>query len=318
METYHSNMARRWVLSLQRKGRIVRQGNMNPEVKIFRYVTEGTFDAYLWQTIENKQKFISQVMTSKSPVRSCDDIDEATLSYAEVKALCAGDPRIKEKMDLDVEVSRLKLLQSSHQNQRFQLEDNILRRFPSQIQALNTAISQLESDRKLAEANPAPTEGREELGQQILAAMKQIDSPEGVKFGSYRGFDATITLANFSETYSMTLRDELVYQFELGSDARGNVTRMDNALAAIPSKIEALRKELANVYEQLESAKVEVATPFPQEAELREKSARLVTLNAELNLDGKASVERPSVLEKLKNTPSISGGKSTKIHTEVR
>lgn len=306
----------------QRKGRIVRQGNQNKEVHIYRYVTEATFDAYLWQTIENKQKFISQIMTSKSPVRACDDIDEATLSYAEVKALCAGDPRIKEKMDLDVDVAKLKLLKSNHQSQQYRMQDDIMKHYPEKIEFYKHIIAGLETDKQTAESNPHPMDGfagmdvkgdfltdKDNAGAAILEACKDAKGLEPVTIGSYRGFAMSLTVEDFGRQYILTLKGEISHRVELGKDARGNLIRMDNVLNQIPARIQAAQAQLDNVQNQLETAKAEVGKPFPQEEELRTKSARLNELNTELNIDERTPIEKaadcgknekPSVLEKLK------------------
>ena len=331
----------------QRKGRIVRQGNQNKEVHIYRYVTEATFDAYLWQTIENKQKFISQIMTSKSPVRACDDIDEATLSYAEVKALCAGDPRIKEKMDLDVEVAKLKLLKSNHQSQQFRMQDDIMKHYPEKIEHYKHVIAGLETDKQMVESRPHPTDGfagmdvkgdflidKDNAGAAILEACKDAKGLEPVPIGSYRGFAMSITVEDFGRQYVLTLKGELSHRVELGKDARGNLIRIDNVLNQIPARIQAAQAQLENVQNQLETAKAEVNKPFTQEEELRTKSARLNELNAELNIDERTPIERaaecrdddivaksakPSVLGKLKSVQAQIGSNSVKkkSHEEV-
>ena len=309
----------------QRGGRIIRQGNRNKEVHIYRYVTEGTFDAYLWQTIENKQRFISQIMTSKSPVRSCEDIDETALSYAEIKALCAGDERIKEKMDLDVDVARLKLMRASHQSQQYKLEDNLLRYFPEQIEAAKNAIAGLETDMQTVAAHPHPTDGfagmevkgdlltdKDNAGAALLEAFKEVKDSEPVPVGSYRGFQTALTAEGFYMDCILTLKGQMSHRVELGKDARGNLTRIDNVLNAIPARLNSQKVYLENLYAQMEAAKTELGKPFPQEEELRVKSARLAELNAELNIDDKMPMERlagdteavakstrPSILQKL-------------------
>ena len=309
----------------QRGGRIIRQGNRNKEVHIYRYVTEGTFDAYLWQTIENKQRFISQIMTSKSPVRSCEDIDETALSYAEIKALCAGDERIKEKMDLDVDVARLKLMRASHQSQQYKLEDNLLRYFPEQIEATKNAIAGLETDMQTVAAHPHPTDGfagmevkgdlltdKDNAGAALLEAFKEVKDSEPVPVGSYRGFQTALTAEGFYMDCILTLKGQMSHRVELGKDARGNLTRIDNVLNAIPARLNSQKVYLENLYAQMEAAKTELGKPFPQEEELRVKSARLAELNAELNIDDKMPMERlagdteavakstrPSILQKL-------------------
>ena len=310
----------------QRGGRIIRQGNRNKEVHIYRYVTEGTFDAYLWQTIENKQRFISQIMTSKSPVRSCEDIDETALSYAEIKALCAGDERIKEKMDLDVDVARLRLMRANHQSQQYKLEDNLLRYFPEQIEAAKNAIAGLETDMQTVAAHPHPTDGfagmevkgdlltdKDNAGAALLEAFKEVKDSEPVPVGSYRGFQTALTAEGFYMDCILTLKGQMSHRVELGKDARGNLTRIDNVLNAIPARLNSQKVYLENLYAQMEAAKTELGKPFPQEEELRVKSARLAELNAELNIDDKMPMERlagdteavakstrPSILQKLR------------------
>jgi len=322
----------------QRSGRIIRQGNRNKEVHIYRYVTESTFDAYLWQTVENKQKFISQIMTSKSPVRSCEDIDEAALSYAEIKALCAGDERIREKMDLDVDVARLRLMKANHQSQQYRLEDNILRHFPAQIEENKGFLSGFEADMKTLEQHPHPKDGfagmevkgdlltdKDNAGAAILEAFKDAKGLESVPIGTYRGFSMSLTVENFGKDFILTLKGKMSHRVELGKDARGNLVRIDNALAQMPERYETVQGRLENVQAQLATAKAELGKPFPQEAELKEKSARLAELNAELNIDDRTPLEqaaenvvakRPSVLGKLK-VPSVHGaGEKKKSHEQ--
>ena len=311
----------------QRSGRIIRQGNMNPEVHIYRYVTESTFDAYLWQTVENKQKFISQIMTSKSPVRSCEDVDETALSYAEIKALCAGDDRIKEKMDLDVDVARLKLMKANHLSQQFCLEDNLLKTFPEQIRQNESFIEGFTADLKTLSEHPHPKDGfagmevkgdiltdKDNAGAAILEAFKDAKGMEPVPIGSYRGFAMSLTVEDFGRDFVLTLKGKMNHRVTLGKDARGNLTRIENALNAIPERMQAVQDKLANLREQVETAKAELGKPFPQEEELRTKSSRLAELNAELNIDDRTPMEqiaedapsaeiakaKPSVLEKLK------------------
>ena len=322
----------------QRSGRIIRQGNRNKEVHIYRYVTESTFDAYLWQTVENKQKFISQIMTSKSPVRSCEDIDEAALSYAEIKALCAGDERIREKMDLDVDVARLRLMKANHQSQQYRLEDSILRHFPAQIEESKGFLSGFEADMKTLEQHPHPKDGfagmevkgdfltdKDNAGAAILEAFKDAKGLQPVPIGSYRGFSMSLTVENFGKDFILTLKGRMSHRVELGKDARGNLVRIDNALAQMPERYKTVQGRLENVQAQLATAKAELGKPFPQEAELKEKSARLAELNAELNIDDRTPMEqaaenvvakRPSVLGKLK-APSVHGaGDRKKSHEQ--
>ena len=312
----------------QRSGRIIRQGNRNKEVHIYRYVTESTFDAYLWQTVENKQKFISQIMTSKSPVRSCEDVDETALSYAEIKALCAGDKRIKEKMDLDVDVARLKLMKASHRSQQFRLEDNLLRHFPEQIRQNESFVEGFTADMQTLSAHPHPVDGfagmevkgdlltdKDNAGAAILEAFKDAKGLEPVPIGSYRGFAMSLTVEDFGRDFILTLKGKMNHRVTLGKDARGNLTRIDNALNAMPDRLQNVRNTLDALTAQMETAKAELGKPFPQEDELRTKSARLAELNAELNIDDRtpmeqmaedapavqsAKAERPSVLAKLK------------------
>lgn len=305
----------------QRNGRIIRQGNQNKEVQVYQYVTEGTFDAYLYQTLENKQKFISQIMTSKSPVRSCDDVDEQALSYAEIKALCAGNPMIKEKMDLDIEVARLKVLKADHQSQQYRMEDRLLKYFPAEIERQKSYISGFEADLKIIEAHPQIPEGfcgieihgtqyaeKNDAGELILAACKELKSTEPVSLGSYRGFQMELFYDSFRSEFQVFLKGSMSHRVALGIDARGNITRMDNALAGVPEKLEQAKETLTNLYNQQEAAKCELGKPFPQEAELSAKSQRLAELDAALNMEDQSEAdeehrkeERPSVLADLKS-----------------
>ena len=259
----------------QRSGRIIRQGNMNPEVHIYRYVTEATFDAYLWQTLENKQKFISQIMTSKSPVRACDDIDETALSYAEIKALCAGDERIKEKMDLDVDVARLKLMKSNHQSQQYRLEDNLLRYFPEQIEQSKGFIAGFEADMKTLAEHPHPTDGfagmtvrgdvltdKENAGAALVDAFKEVKGLDPVPVGSYRGFQMSLTLEDFGRDYVLTPKGQMTHRITLGKDPRGNLTRIDNALNGMADRLATVQSKLESLYSQMETAKQELGKPF--------------------------------------------------------
>jgi N12 class adenine-specific DNA methylase len=312
----------------QRSGRIIRQGNMNPEVHIYRYVTEATFDAYLWQTLENKQKFISQIMTSKSPVRACDDIDETALSYAEIKALCAGDERIKEKMDLDVDVARLKLMKANHQSQQYRLEDNLLRYFPEQIEQNKKFIEGFNADMKTLAEHPHPVDGfagmtvrgdvltdKENAGAALVDAFKDVKGLDPVQIGTYRGFTMSLTLEDFGRDYVLTLKGQMTHRVTLGKDPRGNLTRIDNTLNGMAERLTTVQGKLDSLYAQMETAKQELGRPFPQETELKAKSARLAELNIALNIDDKTPLEamaeeappraeiaksaKPSVLQKL-------------------
>ena len=326
----------------QRKGRIERQGNQNETVHVYRYVTEGTFDAYLWQTVENKQKFISQIMTSKSPVRSCDDVDETALSFAEIKALCAGDPRIKERMDLDVDVARLKLMKADHQSKQYRLEDQLLKTFPEEIEKNKGFIAGLEADMKTLAEHPHPEDGfagmevrgdtltdKENAGAALLDACKEVKGTDPVPVGSYRGFAMSVSFDAFRQEYMLLLKGQMTHRATLGTDPRGNLTRIDNALSQMPQRLEAVKNQLDNLYQQQAAAKAEVGKPFPQEQELRDKSARLAELDVLLNMDGRgrpapeavlAKSSRPSVLEGLKRpVPPRCSEKKPKHHEqEVR
>ena len=284
----------------QRNGRIIRQGNMNKEVKVFNYVTEGTFDSYLFQTLENKQRFISQIMTSKSPVRSCDDVDEQALSYAEIKALCAGNPLIKEKMDLDVQVAKLKVLKADHQSQKFRLQDKLLTKFPADIQEMNAHIAGLKADAQLAAAHP---QGKEEFcgmvikgvaydekktaGERLVLACSELPNAEEKVIGSYRGFELSLRFDAFRTEYQALLKGRRKYTVPLGNDPLGNIIRLDNSLNNFPERITAAENELTTLHQQQAAARIEVEKPFPQEEELAEKSARLAELNAQLDVDEK-------------------------------
>ena len=308
----------------QRNGRIIRQGNMNKEVKVFNYVTEGTFDSYLFQTLENKQRFISQIMTSKSPVRSCEDVDEQALSYAEIKALCAGNPLIKEKMDLDVQVAKLKVLKADHQSQKFRLQDKLLTKFPADIQETNAYIAGVKADAQLAAAHP---QGKEEFcgmtikgvtydekktaGERLVLACSELPNAEEKVIGSYRGFELSLRFDAFRTEYQALLKGQRKYTVPLGTDPLGNIIRLDNSLNNFPERINSAENELATLHQQQAAAQIEVEKPFPQEEELAEKSARLAELNAQLDVDEKShdpeqdeeeqedAPRRPSVLAAL-------------------
>ena len=285
----------------QQEGRILRQGNQNDKVKIFRYVTEGTFDSYSWQLIENKQKFIGQIMTSKSPVRSCEDVDEAALSYAEVKALATGNPYIKEKMDLDIQVSKLKLMKANHTSQKYRLEDNITQHYPHQIAIFKERIEGFTADmNKYAKNKPEdkeqffmqvggkPYTDKKEAGTAIIAMCKEIKGINAsADVGEYLGFKLNVTFDSFNNKFVMNVKGAMSHPMEVGSDAIGNITRINNVLEAMPTQLEEAQTKLANVEHQLETAKAEVDKPFPQEAELAKKLERLAELNALLNMDEK-------------------------------
>ena len=284
----------------QRNGRIIRQGNMNKEVKVFNYVTEGTFDSYLYQTLENKQRFISQIMTSKSPVRSCEDVDEQALSYAEIKALCAGNPLIKEKMDLDVQVAKLKVLKADHQSQKFRLQDKLLTKFPAGIQETNAYIAGVKADAQLAAAHPQVQEGfcgmtikgvtydeKKTAGERLVLACSELPNAEEKVIGSYRGFELSLRFDTFRSEYQAILKGQRRYPVPLGTDPLGNIIRLDNSLNNFPERINSAENELATLHQQQAAAQIEVEKPFPQEEELAEKSARLAELNAQLDVDEK-------------------------------
>ena len=308
----------------QRNGRIIRQGNMNKEVKVFNYVTEGTFDSYLFQTLENKQRFISQIMTSKSPVRSCDDVDEQALSYAEIKALCAGNPLIKEKMDLDVQVAKLKVLKADHQSQKFRLQDKLLTKFPADIRETNAYIAGVKADAQLAAAHPQVQEGfcgmtikgmtydeKKTAGERLVLACSELPNAEEKVIGSYRGFELSLRFDTFRSEYQALLKGQRKYTVPLGTDPLGNIIRLDNSLNNLPERITVAENELDTLHQQQAAAQIEVEKPFPQEEELAEKSARLAELNAQLDVDEKShepeqdeeeqedAPRRPSVLAAL-------------------
>jgi len=308
----------------QRNGRIIRQGNQNKQVYVYNYVTEGTFDSYLFQTLENKQRFISQIMTSKSPVRSCEDVDEQALSYAEIKALCAGNPLIKEKMDLDVQVAKLKVLKADHQSQKFRLQDKLLTKFPADIQETNAHIAGLKADAQLAAAHP---QGKEEFcgmtikgvtydekktaGERLVLACSELPNAEEKVIGSYRGFELSLRFDTFRSEYQALLKGQRKYTVPLGTDPLGNIIRLDNSLNSFPERITSAENELTTLHQQQAAAQIEVEKPFPQEEELAEKSARLAELNAQLDVDEKShepeqdeeeqedAPRRPSVLAAL-------------------
>ena len=308
----------------QRNGRIIRQGNMNKEVKVFNYVTEGTFDSYLYQTLENKQRFISQIMTSKSPVRSCEDVDEQALSYAEIKALCAGNPLIKEKMDLDVQVAKLKVLKADHQSQKFRLQDKLLTKFPADIQETIAHIAGLKADAQFAAAHPQSKEEfcgmvikgvtydeKKTAGERLVLACSELPNAEEKVIGSYRSFELSLRFDAFRTEYQALLKGQRKYTVPLGTDPLGNIIRLDNSLNSFPERINSAENELATLHQQQAAAQIEVEKPFPQEEELAEKSARLAELNAQLDVDEKShdpeqeeqpdedAPRRPSVLAAL-------------------
>ncbi|MBQ9720722.1 MAG: helicase, partial [Oscillospiraceae bacterium] len=275
--------------------------NENPEVEIFTYVTENTFDSYLYQLVEGKQKFIGQIMTSKSPVRSAEAIDETALSYAEIKALGTGTPHIKEKMDLDIDVQRLKLMKSSYLSQKYALEDQIVKSFPQQISALEQRIEGYTADMARAAENTHPNDDgfspmviegktyteKKAAGSAILEVCHNMTSPDPVPLGQYRGFDMVVSFDSLAREYRITLKGEMHYAVSLGTDIYGNIQRLDNLLSVLEERRTACVEQLENVKVQLDSAKEQVARPFPQEEELKAKSARLDELNILLDMDKK-------------------------------
>lgn len=284
----------------QRLGRIVRQGNRNPEVEIFRYVTENTFDAYLYQLVENKQRFIAQIMTSKAPARIADDVDETALSYSEIKALATGNPLIIEKCNLDVEVSKLNMLKANHLNQRFSLENLVLRKYPAKIAELREEINGYEKDVAIAAAHPKPAEGfagmevlgtvyaeRKEAGKAIINACTSLNGSATVQLGQYRGFSLILEYDSTKSDYRLTIKGQLSHTISLSADAIGNTTRIDNLVDGLTRTLAELQEVLQDVQTQLGNAKTEMETPFAKEAELAEKSARLKELDILLNMDQK-------------------------------
>ena len=305
----------------QRAGRIIRQGNMNPDVHIYRYVTERSFDAYLWQTIETKQKFISQIMSSKSPVRACDDVDETALSYAEIKALCAGDPRIKEKMNLDVEVAKLRLMKADHESKRFRLEDQLVRFYPEQLRQQEDYIAGFKADMQTLSDHPVPQEDfvgiellgkayadKSAAGETLLALCKTAPHDHDTAIGHYRGLSVTLSYDSFNAQFQLLLRGEMTHIVNLGADARGNLLRIENALNNIPVRMQKAQEQVDSLHQQIEAAKLEITQPFPQALELTTKSARLAELDALLSMDKSAPMnnksEKPSVLASLERGSS--------------
>ena len=305
----------------QRAGRIIRQGNMNPDMHIYRYVTERSFDAYLWQTIETKQKFISQIMSSKSPVRACDDVDETALSYAEIKALCAGDPRIKEKMNLDVEVAKLRLMKADHESKRFRLEDQLVRFYPEQLRQQEDYIAGFKADMQTLSDHPVPQEDfvgiellgkayadKSAAGETLLALCKTAPHDHDTAIGHYRGLSVTLSYDSFNAQFQLLLRGEMTHIVNLGADARGNLLRIENALNNIPVRMQKAQEQVDSLHQQIEAAKLEITQPFPQELELTTKSARLAELDALLSMDKSAPMnnksEKPSVLASLERGSS--------------
>ena len=318
VDVHHLDVGWRPSDMTQRNGRIIRQGNKNKQVYVYNYVTEGTFDAYLWQTLENKQKFISQIMTSKSPMRSCDDVDEQALSYAEVKALCAGDPRIREKMDLDVQVAKLKVLRSDYQNQKYRLEDKLLKHYPEEIQKAKNRIAALKNDAQIADAHPQDKENfcgmtikgmvfdeKKAAGERLMLACKEMPNADMMLLGTYRGFELNIRFDSFKNEHQIVLRGELSYPVPLGDDPRGNIVRLDNAIGNFADRIADAEAALDSLEQQKQAAEVEIAKPFAQEEELQTKSARLAELDALLNMEHQSSRTEPEAEEKPDARPSV-------------
>ena len=290
----------------QQEGRILRQGNQNEKVKIFRYVTENTFDAYLWHILENKQKFISQIMTSKSPVRACEDVDDAALSYAEIKALATGNPYIREKMDLDIQVSKLKLMKANHTSQKYHLETDIAKNYPVQIAAQKEQIAGLRADREAVKPILEEKEkdnfsmmiggktytDRKEAGTAILAACAGLKAVKSNgQIGEFHGFSLNASYDSFYQTYKLTIKRQCSYQIEIGKDVLGNLQRISNALTGIEKRLTEAEQKMENLLSQLATAQEEVEKPFPKEAELTEKMERLAELNSLLNMDEKGTSE---------------------------
>jgi hypothetical protein len=297
----------------QRAGRSIRFGNENPEVSIFRYCTSGTFDAYLWQAIQKKQEHIAQIMSSKTPARSCEDVDETALSYAEIKALCAGDPRIKEKMELDIEVAKLRMLRSSHNSQHYRLEDSLIKLYPQQIASTNEIIQGIQKDIALYENEQAKvttiqitTNGgtsvtskfagmnikgkiyteKEPAGKALVEAFKGLNERKDMAIGEYLGFKLSLTFDTYTKQINLYMRGAMTYKVDLGTDAFGNISRINHALEELPRRLQGAKDQLANLEQQVEATKAELEIPFTQEAELREKELRLVHLNVTLDIDG--------------------------------
>ena len=290
----------------QQEGRILRQGNQNEKVKIFRYVTENTFDAYMWQILENKQKFISQIMTSKSPVRACEDVDDAALSYAEIKALATGNPYIREKMDLDIQVSKLKLMKANHTSQKYRLETDIAKNYPVQIAAQKEQIAGLRADREAVKPILEEKEkdnfsmmiggktytDRKEAGTAILAACAGLKAVKSNgQIGEFHGFSLNASYDSFYQTYKLTIKRQCSYQIEIGKDVLGNLQRISNALTGIEKRLTEAEQKMENLLSQLATAQEGVEKPFPKEAELTEKMERLAELNSLLNMDEKGTSE---------------------------
>ena len=285
---------------IQRSGRIIRQGNKNPEVDIYRYVTEGTFDAYLYQLVENKQRFISQIMTSKTPVRFAEDIDETALSYAEIKALAAGNPDIIEKTELDTQVAKLKLLKQNYLSEKYALEDKVIKYYPNEIKRLENRIEDMKEDIEVFNNNNTPDNSfekmnikgtdfteRKEAGEKIIEICKSMTNPEPLEIGEYKGFKIILSFDTMDRKFYASMKNNLSYKTELGSDPSGNITRIDNALNGIETRLSSVENNLEDTKKNYESAKKEIEKPFPQEEELKTKSKRLDELNIKLNLNNK-------------------------------
>lgn len=302
----------------QRAGRIIRQGNNNEEVHIYRYVTEQTFDAYLYQLVEGKQKFASQIMTSKSPVRSAEDIDETALSYAEIKMLATGNPYIKEKMDLDIQVQKLKLLKSNYLSEKYSLEDRIIKYYPQRIASLSSRIENLKADISTLKTHPKPLDDsfigmkvagafyfdKQDAGKAIIAACKSMQSPDPISLGEYRGFKIELFFDTFERNYVVKIKGETSYNVTLGDDVYGNITRLDNAIERLPDLLEKTIEELESTKQQFETAKIEVEKPFTKEDELKEKQHRLDELNILLNMDKRENEIIVEVSDDAIETPS--------------
>jgi hypothetical protein len=324
----------------QRAGRIVRQGNRNGEVRIFRYATSGTFDSYLWQTVQKKQEFIAQIMSSKSPVRSCDDVDETALSYAEIKALCAGNPLIAEKMQLDNDVAKLRMLKSEYRSQHYRLEDNLIKTFPGQIKAVTERIEGIEKDIAAYAAEkgkcitttitdgtasvetffPGMTVDGVVYAEKEPAAKALLEACKGIKardtellVGEFMGFKLSLSYASFGQIINLMMRGVMTYQVELGTDAFGNIQRITNALDKLPERLEGQKEQLADYEKQVAAAKEELAKPFSMEVELQAKEARLALLNADLNIDGDGGMDVLGDLESRDENAAAEAGEEENL-----
>lgn len=298
---------------------MIRQGNENDHVVVYRYVTKGTFDAYMWQTIENKQKFISQIMTSKTPVRSCEDIDEQALSYAEVKALAVDNPYIMEKMTLDVEVARLKLVKANYLSQKYALEDKVLKYFPNEIRYMTERAQGYAADIAVYGQNktddfPGMTlqdrqyAEKKDAGTELIGICKSMTNPEQREIGMYRGFTLLLHYDTIAKTFRLTMKGTASHTIDLGADVLGNIQRMENALSKLPERLDACNKSIRELQAQMENAKQEIQKPFGQEQELAEKTKRLATLDALLSIDKREPENLDALPEEQEEIPPLCVG----------